>query len=192
MVCLPPAPGLTTPARTGISSSTAVASAARPCYVETVRTILLIVALIIPHAAALAAGGETLPSTTISFGPNLKIEAELAYEDATRTHGLMFRTSLPEDAGMLFIFPYLDYQSFWMKNTLIPLDMIWLNERREIVYFVTAVPCKADPCPSYVPMQKAKYVLEVNAGFAKEHGLKIGQRLDFTIDPAIERIVNPR
>jgi uncharacterized protein len=140
--------------------------------------------------SAVSAKEDKLPTTTIIINPDLKIEAELAYTDETRMKGLMYRESLPEDAGMLFIFPYMDQHSFWMKNTLIPLDIIWLNDRKEIVYFATAQPCTEDPCASYAPIQKAKYVLEVNEGFAKKHSLKMGIRLEFTIPPEISRIAN--
>lgn len=129
---------------------------------------------------------EKLPTTTVIVTPGVAVEAELAFNGETRSRGLMFRQSMPEDAGMLFIFPSLDQQGFWMKNTLIPLDLIWMNERKEIVYFLTALPCKKDPCESYMPMQKAKYVLEVNAGFVKKHKLQIGNRLEFTLPPGIE------
>jgi uncharacterized protein len=135
-------------------------------------------------------GEKPLPTTTVILPPDIKIEAEIAYTDETRMRGLMFRESLPADSGMLFIFPYVDQHSFWMKNTLIPLDIIWLNQRKEIVYFTTAVPCTSDPCDSYIPMQKSKYVLEVNGGFAKKHNLKVGARLEFTIPAEIERIAN--
>lgn len=127
-----------------------------------------------------------LPTTTILIAPNIKVTAEVAATDADRERGLMFRTSLDENAGMLFVFPGLDVLSFWMKNTLIPLDLIWLNERKEIVYFVTADPCKKDPCGSYIPMQKAMYVLEVNGGFVKKHRLMLGQQLIFDVPPAKE------
>ncbi len=135
-------------------------------------------------------GEKSLPTTTVIVPPDIKIEAEIAYTDETRQRGLMFRESLPSDSGMLFIFPYVDQHSFWMKNTLIPLDLIWLNERKEVVYFATAVPCTSDPCDSYAPMQKSKYVLEVNGGFAKKHNLKVGARLEFTIPAEIEKIAN--
>jgi len=125
-----------------------------------------------------------LSVVTVLVSPQTKIEVEVAVDDEDRARGLMFRKSLPADGGMLFVFPVLENHSFWMKNTLIPLDLIWLNESGEIVYFLTAEPCKTDPCPSYVPMQKAKYVLEVNAGFTKKHRLKLGDRLDFTLPSA--------
>jgi hypothetical protein len=124
---------------------------------------------------------DTLPTTTISIAPDVKVLAEIASTDETRERGLMFRTSLAENAGMLFVFPSLDYQGFWMKNTLIPLDLLWLNERKEIVYFVTADPCKKDPCGSYQPLQKALYVLEVSAGFVKRHNLALGRQLNFDL-----------
>lgn len=126
-----------------------------------------------------------LPTLTVLIAKDVKIEAELAYTDETRAQGLMFRKSMPEDAGMLFLFPDLSQQSFWMKNTLIPLDILWLNEQKEIVYFVTATPCRKDPCATYMPMQKALYVLELNAGMVKKHNVKIGSRLEFTVPPEI-------
>jgi uncharacterized membrane protein (UPF0127 family) len=135
-------------------------------------------------------GEKSLPTTTITLPPDVKIEAELAYTDETRMRGLMFRESLAADSGMLFIFAEVDVHSFWMKNTLIPLDLIWLNEKKEVVYFTTAQPCKGDPCDSYIPMQKSKYVLEINGGLAKKHNLKAGTRLEFTLPADIERIAN--
>lgn len=131
-----------------------------------------------------------LPTTTIFVPPSTKIEAELAFTDETRATGLMNRESLDEDAGMLFLFQEMDLHSFWMKNTLIPLDLLWLNERKEVVYMVTAPPCETDPCASYSPLQKAKYVLEVNAGFAKKHGITLGTRLEFTLPTNIDQKIN--
>jgi uncharacterized membrane protein (UPF0127 family) len=130
-----------------------------------------------------------LPITTIRVTPNLQVEAELAYTDSTRMKGLMYRKYLAPDAGMLFVFRDLDLHSFWMKNTLISLDLIWLNERKEIVASLTVDPCEKDPCQSYEPMQKSKYVLEVNGGFVKKHNLKVGDQLEFTIPPEVERTV---
>ena len=128
---------------------------------------------------------QKLPTITVFAAPDVRIEAELAYTDATRSRGLMFRENLSSDAGMLFLFPSLDIQSFWMKNTLISLDILWLNERKEVVYLLTAQPCRKDPCDSIVPLQKALYVLEVNAGYAKKHKLDIGSKLEFDIPEEI-------
>lgn len=145
---------------------------------------------ILINVQSFAIENEKLPIITIRISLKLQVEAELAYTDERRTKGLMDRKYLAPDAGMLFLFKDLDLHSFWMKNTLIPLDLIWLNERKEVVSFVTAVPCEKDPCESYSTMQKSKYVLEVNGGFAKKHNLKIGDQLEFTIPAEIERVVD--
>jgi uncharacterized membrane protein (UPF0127 family) len=129
---------------------------------------------------------QKLPSITVFVTSTVKIEAELAYTDANRSRGLMFRESMPADAGMLFLFPELDVHSFWMKNTLIPLDILWLNERKEVVYLITAQPCKKDPCDPIIPLQKARFVLEVNAGFAKKNKIDIGSQMEFTIPAEIQ------
>jgi uncharacterized membrane protein (UPF0127 family) len=80
----------------------------------------------------------------------------------------------------MFLFPKSGDYPFWMKNTLIPLDMIWIDEGKKIVHVAANVPpCKADPCPSYPPNANAKYVLELAAGVAAKHGLKNGDVLRF-------------
>jgi uncharacterized protein len=129
---------------------------------------------------------QRLPSITVFVSPTVKIEAELAFTDANRSRGLMFRENMPADAGMLFIFPELEVHSFWMKNTLIPLDILWLNERKEVVYLVTAQPCKKEPCDHITPLQKARYVLEVNAGFAKKNKIEMGSQMEFMIPAEIQ------
>ena len=92
-----------------------------------------------------------------------------------RSRGLQDRTSLPSDQGMLFVFPTEDIFNFWMKDTSIVLDMIWISEGHAVVDIKTDVqPCTQEPCPIYVPSGKARYVLEVNANFAQTHGLKVG------------------
>ncbi len=100
----------------------------------------------------------------------------------TRAQGLMFREYLPADEGMLFIFEEELIYSFWMKNTLIPLDMIWINSDFEVVHiYENAEPCEEDPCPSIDPGVPALYVLEVNAGKAREIGLSVGDRAEFIV-----------
>jgi len=110
------------------------------------------------------------------------VTAELALTDAQRARGLMFREKLLPDQGMLFVFDSEAPVSFWMKNTLIPLDMLWLDRDRVIVHVERNVPpCKADPCPSYTPSRPGLYVLELPAGAAAGFRLKTGDRLDFVL-----------
>ena len=98
---------------------------------------------------------------------------EIASTPEERTQGLMFRTEL--EGGMLFVFDHPGRHPFWMKNTLIPLDIIWMDEDKEIVFISRNVqPCKVDPCEVIDPGADASYVLEVNAGMASD--LRAGQR----------------
>ena len=91
-----------------------------------------------------------------------------------QSQGLQFRTELAPDAGMLFIFSHDGRYAFWMKDTLIPLDMIWLDRDMKVVHMKENVPpCTHDPCPSYSPESPARYVLELNAGMVQKIGLKI-------------------
>ena len=93
---------------------------------------------------------------------NEKISVEVADTVVAMSRGLMYREELCENCGMLFVFNEEREHSFWMKNTLIPLDIIFINASGYIVDVLSADPCDVDPCPHYVPSAKAKYVLEVN------------------------------
>ncbi|MBU0979856.1 MAG: DUF192 domain-containing protein [Nanoarchaeota archaeon] len=91
-----------------------------------------------------------------------KITVELAQTSSERQQGLMSREELCESCGMLFVFEEEKKHSFWMKDTLIPLDMVFIDPDSIIVDVVHAVPCTEDPCVSYAPEQEALYVLETN------------------------------
>ncbi len=82
-------------------------------------------------------------------------DVEIADDVMERTQGLMFRENLEDDKGMLFVFESESRHSFWMKNTKIPLDIIWINDGGEIVYISQSTPpCVADPCPGYGRMHR--------------------------------------
>jgi len=105
---------------------------------------------------------------------------ELAENDEQQARGLMFREQMAPDRGMFFIFRSEYMQAFWMKNTLIPLDMLYFDKKFRLVSMQTSVPpCKADPCPSYPSSGPAQYVLELNAGTADKLGVKPGDVVEF-------------
>ena len=105
-------------------------------------------------------------------------KVELARTKEERERGLMYRERLNDNAGMLFIFEKKGMHGFWMKNTLIPLDIIWMDDDGTVVYIKeNAKPCKRAVCPVFMPNKKAKYVLEVNAGKVKELGIKLGDQI---------------
>lgn len=119
--------------------------------------------------------GENFEIISIDKGKELiKIIAEVADDNDERTNGLMFRENLNENEGMLFVFGNEEYQTFWMKNTLIPLDMIFIDENFEIVDIKNAAPCKEEPCALYKSAKPAKYVLEVNGNLTAKKNIKIG------------------
>lgn len=107
----------------------------------------------------------------------VKIDIEIADDEAQTTQGLMYRRTLGEKEGMLFIFPGEEVRSFWMKNTYIPLDLIFLDTNRRIVHIhESAQPRTEASIPSIEP---AKYVLEVNEGFSSRYFLAVGDSMHF-------------
>jgi uncharacterized membrane protein (UPF0127 family) len=135
--------------------------------------------------------GAPAPATTTTVAPaasearvilpdKFAVIVEVASDDPTREQGLMYRDHLADDRGMIFLFPQAGEYPFWMKNTLIPLDMIWIDAEHRIVHIAHDVPpCKADPCPNYPPNAKASSVLELAAGVAAKHHLADGNVLRF-------------
>jgi len=123
--------------------------------------------------ASLAAAAPAPPVCIVPDGTRVKLD--LAIRDEERALGLMFRDLLPAEEGMFFLFPTEDRWPFWMKNTFIALDLIWLDGHGKVVEVRSDVqPCRNDPCPSYMPAASGWAVLEVNAGFAKRHGVAPG------------------
>jgi len=105
-------------------------------------------------------------------------EVEIANSPDERSLGLMNRPHLEEDKGMLFIFEEPKKHYFWMKNTLIPLDIIWLNQNQEIIYVnENTPPCVTQTCESYGPDEDSKYVLEINGGEFQKQNMNLGQVL---------------
>jgi uncharacterized protein len=125
-----------------------------------------------------AAGQWKQPTATVTFRGGVQVRAEIVDTPSAIERGLMFRESLPPNEGMLFVFERTGVYPFWMKNTLVPLDIIWLDEDWRIVSIAASVPpCRADPCPTSPPDGPARYVVEVNAGFTRRHGIARGDRV---------------
>jgi uncharacterized membrane protein (UPF0127 family) len=89
---------------------------------------------------------------------------------------------LPADRGVLLVFRGSGFHGIWMKNCRFPIDIIWIDEERRVVHVAENVPpCRSDPCPSYEPLRRASYVLEVNAGQARQDGATVGATLSFEL-----------
>lgn len=106
-----------------------------------------------------------------------KIDLEIADSEYERELGLMNRNEMKENQGMLFIFPIQKFQSFWMRNTLISLDIIFVNNQKRIVTIHKSTKILAET--SYPSSEPAMYVVEVIAGFTDKHNIQVGDKIDW-------------
>jgi uncharacterized membrane protein (UPF0127 family) len=111
-----------------------------------------------------------------------RFTVELAETSEQQALGLMFRDSMADDHGMLFLFPVESVRRFWMKNTRIPLDIMYFDKDLKLVSVADAKPCRTPRCPTYASEGPAQYVLELNAGKAAELGVRPGDELKLHID----------
>jgi len=110
---------------------------------------------------------------------DVAVAVEVADTPDARAHGLMYRKDLGADAGMLFVFPTESEQRFWMKNTPLPLDMIFIGANHHIVGIVADTrPFTTNPLGVDAP---SEFVLEVNAGFCAKRGVTVGNAVDFVL-----------
>jgi hypothetical protein len=115
---------------------------------------------------------------TNSEGYTYEVEVEVADTPELQMKGLMYREEMDEDAGMWFPYSSERDVTFWMKNTFIPLDMLFIGSNFEIVDVIYNVPaCTEDPCEMYSPIAKSQYVLEVNGGFSEKNNIRIGDKV---------------
>ncbi len=124
-----------------------------------------------------------LPTKSISINEQ-NYNIWIVDDDDKRQRGLMHVKEMDEKAGMLFIFESTSIYPFWMKNTLIALDIIWINEEGKVVFIKeNAKPCESTVdalCHSIVPTSPARFVLELNAGQVQKLGLKVGENINIT------------
>jgi uncharacterized membrane protein (UPF0127 family) len=138
-------------------------------------------ALVSLRAITLLAMVAALPAC--ARGPSVELKGqdfsvEIADNDAAREHGLMDRTEMAADHGMLFVFQDDAPRAFWMKNCKFAQDMLFFDADRRLVSVQHDVPpCTADPCPPYSSGAPARYVLELNAGQARKLGVSPGDEL---------------
>ena len=131
-----------------------------------------------PPAPAVSGEVRDARRALVEFPRGRRFTAEIADTPERWARGYMFRREIGDSEAMVFVFPEAGFHPFWMKNTLVPLDMIWMDDAFTVVHLQDAAPpCRRDPCPSYGPPRKVRYVLEVRGGIAAREGLKIGERL---------------
>ncbi len=122
------------------------------------------------------------PRAVLPSGAVYRLELATVPEDLAQ--GLMYRENLPERTGMLFLFAEPSPHHFWMKNTMIPLDIVWLDDAGRVIFVsVDTPPCKADPCPTYGTDVPVRRVLEIAGGMAKKEGVVVGSRIEILDAP---------
>lgn len=137
-------------------------------------------------ASLMLPGCATQSGTWVEIG-GARYDVEIANDDQERARGLMFRDSMAAGSGMLFVHEREEMLSYWMKNTRIPLDILYFDSARRLVSQQRDVPpCSlGNACPSYPSSAPARYVLELNAGEAARLGLEDGSTL--VLGPAAEK-----
>jgi uncharacterized membrane protein (UPF0127 family) len=138
---------------------------------------LLLALACAPRPAAEPAVAAPRVIVETAAGARLPVQVELARTDEERARGLMNRRDLAPEAGMLFLFAESEARAFWMKNTLLPLDMLFIDDGGRVVGLIErAEPLTTSPRDPGVP---SRYVLEVNGGWAARHGVRPGDRVRF-------------
>lgn len=150
--------------------------------------LLCLVLFAVP--ALCAAAGEQRGTSLAELRPvcirGICFESEIAVTAAERGRGLMYREALAKDHGMLFVFPEEGLHHFWMKNTRIELDIIFIAADRRVVSISRrAQPCRNDPCTRYTPDGNAAYVLEIAGGLATSYGFAAGDLVEFPETPPV-------
>ena len=148
--------------------------------------LAFLAALLLAVPAATAATGVTRGTATVTprTGKPVVLRVEIARTSAERQVGLMNRRSLPARSGMVFTYPEDHRGGYWMKNTLIPLDIAFYDARGKIRRILTMQPCRRDPCRIYDPGVTYRAALEVNAGSFRRWGVRAGDRVAVRITRA--------
>ncbi|MCG3418216.1 DUF192 domain-containing protein [Oceanobacillus jordanicus] len=115
----------------------------------------------------------------ISGNRKTKLTVQVADTQGKIEKGLMFVEKLPENEGMLFVFPRKIYGGFWMKDTLIPLSIAFVDSNGEILNILNMEPCKGNKCPIYDPKLSYRYAIEVNIGWFEKNRIKEGDYVKF-------------
>lgn len=133
-----------------------------------------------PTAAAGASRAEAIAEHRAVCIRGVCFDAEIAVTAAERSQGLMFRETLAKTSGMLFVFPEEAVHRFWMKNTRIELDIVFIGADLKVVSIARrAQPCRKDPCDLYGPEGKVAYALEIAGGLAEANGFRTGDLVEF-------------
>jgi len=147
--------------------------------VRTVRSLVLVLAV------ACASGNPGTPGScpqdqgTVSFSKQAQLDVQVAADDASRERGLMGVTTLPDNHGMAFTWDSPTDTTFWMKDTLIPLSIAFVDQNGKVVTITEMTPCTADPCTTYAADAPFTMAIEANANWFEDHNVTVGDTAAF-------------
>lgn len=164
-----------------------MAAAHRACYGMMIPMLrrTLVLSLLTGLVACSSPGSVQLASMrpgTVVFGGSDRLRVRIAQTQAEREEGLMHVMALAPDDGMAFVFDGPVTDRFWMKDTLIPLSVAFVDEAGRIISVSNMDPCTADPCPTYTAPGPYTMAVEANLGWFHDHGLGVGS--DVRLEPA--------
>lgn len=151
-------------------------------HIAGICSVILCAALLLAGCGEESRTGTALAAQAVTLPGGQRIEVEVVYKQEDMAQGMMFRDHLAPDRGMLFLHAQPGEYSYWMYNCKIPLDIIWMDERRRITEISANTPPCAGPastCPHYGGNVPSQFVLELAAGMAAEYGLKPGDEIRF-------------
>jgi len=144
---------------------------------------LVLMALLLISGAMMFNAPKQTEIIEVRFPSGAKLQAEVADTPEKLLFGLAFREGLPEDGAMIFLFEQSGLHKVWTKGFKFPVDLIWVDESKQIVYVKeAAMPCVEDPCPWHgPPPENARYVIETNMGFIQKAEAEVGTDLIFAL-----------
>lgn len=145
------------------------------------KKLLLVITLLLTGCSTEITSSQLLPISAEMKISNEVIKLEVPKTEIEKATGLMYRTSLPKNRGMVFNFEPAQQLTFWMKNCKIPLDMIFMRYGVVRAIATKAPPCTSDPCPDYAPNMPIDQVVELNGGEAARLNIKIGDRIKIKV-----------
>jgi uncharacterized membrane protein (UPF0127 family) len=147
---------------------------------ETMRKLAATLLVLAVGCSTTSSGGPepcSPPPSTARFTGGAQLAVDIADDDATREHGLMGVTDLPQDQGMAFVWDSPTDAAFWMKDTLIPLSIAFVDEGGRVITVREMTPCQADPCQTYAASGPYTTAIEANAGWFEDHAIEPGDRM---------------
>ena len=146
-------------------------------------SVLGAIALMLLASCSTRTPADTLPRGTLVIHAakgDRTLQVEIAESGDARARGLMERPSLAPDAGMAFLFPELNQEGFWMRNTLIPLSIAFWDESGRIIEIFDMQPCPADPCPKFTPTAPYVGAVETNQGYFAKNLVGVGDTVELS------------